>query len=254
MDRTIISNIKQAICSKAFFIGVSSFVLLLFFSSIESITEVIRSDKLLENGFHGTFVLDALGSDAVMLVLPILCALPFTASFVDDTKGGFIKSYLVRTTKRGYVTGKMIGCALSGGLILLLGILIAYALSALCFMPMEATVAVGEIAKQTYIGVFNKAILFFFSGAFWALVGMTFATLTNSKYMAYASPFIIYYVLIIFSERYFENLYVIYPKEWLKPSAHWVFGNLSIILLLSELIAIVSFGFAIAAKRRIDNV
>ena len=75
-----------------------------------------------------------------------------------------------------------------------------------------------------------------------------------SKYMAYASPFILYYVLIILNERYFENLYVLYPKEWLFPSDAWVMGGFGVILLLVELTAIVSLAFAITAKRRLSNV
>ena len=72
--------------------------------------------------------------------------------------------------------------------------------------------------------------------------------------MAYASPFILYYVLIILNERYFEDLYVLYPKEWLFPSDAWVMGSFGVMLLLIELIAIVSFLFVITAKRRLVNV
>jgi hypothetical protein len=85
-------------------------------------------------------------------------------------------------------------------------------------------------------------------------VGFTFAALTQSKYMAYASPFILYYVLIILHERYFENFYVLYPKEWLFPSNAWVLGGFGVIILLTILSAILSLCFTIIAKRRLANV
>ena len=38
--------------------------------------------------------LNALTSDAMTLALPIIAALPFTSSFIDDIKSGFVKEYL----------------------------------------------------------------------------------------------------------------------------------------------------------------
>jgi len=40
------------------------------------------------------------------LALPILAALPYTASFIDDVKSGFIKEYLPRITEPFYMVDK----------------------------------------------------------------------------------------------------------------------------------------------------
>ena len=72
--------------------------------------------------------------------------------------------------------------------------------------------------------------------------------------MAYASPFVLYYVLIILYERYFDTLYVLYPKEWTSPSPTWMWGNLGVVLLLLELIIIMSMIFSAAAKRRLSQI
>ena len=143
---------------------------------------------------------------------------------------------------------------LSGGLVLFIGILISYSLSTLIFTPMELALAEGEIAQPYFADMLTIAATLFFSGAFWSLVGFTFAALTMSKYMAYASPFIIYYVLIILNERYFKDLYVFYPKEWLFPSDVWVMGGFGVIALLCVLCAILCLAFAHIAERRIANV
>ncbi len=251
---TVSSDIKRALAGRGFLIGVAGMILVIVLSSLESIINVTRSDGLLQNGFHAQFITTALSSDWVTLAIPILCALPFTSAFVDDVKSGYIKQYLHRSGTGQYIRGKLIACGLSGGLVLFSGILIAYAVSALVFTPMELAPDEGAVTQPYFAQVLMSAATLFLSGAFWSLAGFTFAALTMSKYMAYASPFIIYYVLIILHERYFENLYILYPKEWLFPSDAWILGSLGVILFLAELTAIVSLAFAITAKRRLANV
>ena len=128
--------------------------------------------------------MSALSSDAMALALPILAALPYTASFIDDVKSGFIKEYLPRTIVSRYIAGKAAACAASGGLAL--GIFIAYGFAALLFLPMEAYPKPGESVPNYFGNLMETALMFFASEAFWSLTGLTFAALTNSKYMAYA--------------------------------------------------------------------
>lgn len=254
MIKAISSNIKQALDNRGFVIGVLGVIVALFFSSIQDVINTFCATEPLQNGFHDHLIMNALASDVMALALPILCALPYTASFVDDIKSGYIKLYLHRSGVKPYIKGKIIACALSGGFVLMLGILLAYGLSALVFTPMELALAEGEVAQPYFAQLLLKAATLFFSGAFWSLVGFTFAALTHSKYMAYTSPFILYYVLIILHERYFQDFYVLYPKEWLFPSDAWMLGGFGVIMLLIILSAIVCLCFTIIAKRRLANV
>ena len=254
MIKAIWSAIKQAVSGKGFLVGFLGVIAIIAVSSIQQILQAFRAEELLMIGFHDNFIAEALVSDGMTLALPILAALPFTASFVDDVKSGFIKSYLHRTSRAGYLTGKCIACAVSGGLVLALGIIAAYIISALVFLPMEAPLPKDAEAPAFFAELMGNVLLFFFSGAFWSMIGLAFATLTNSKYMAYASPFVLYYVLIILYERYFDTLYVLYPKEWTSPSPAWMWGNLGVVLLLIELIIIMSMIFSAAAKRRLSQI
>ncbi|MBQ3131702.1 MAG: hypothetical protein IJC24_03240 [Clostridia bacterium] len=254
MKRAICAGLRQAILSRGFLIGVLGTALVLLLSSVRGILAGFRSAELLSPGYHSDLIMGALSSEAMALALPILAALPYTASFIDDVKSGFIKEYLPRTTTNGYILGKLSACAISGGLALSLGILTAYGVSALLFTPMEAVLTEGAEVPAYFGELMGNVLLFFCSGAFWSLVGLLFATLTGSKYMAYASPFVIYYVLIILYERYFDTLYVLYPKEWLLPSNRWYFGNLSVLIWVGELIVIVSLCFYLAAKRRLKQI
>ena len=92
-------------------------------------------------------------------------------------------------------------------------------------------------------------MLLFFAGAFWSLVGMTAAALTNSKHMAYATPFIFFYVLVILSERHFKGIPFLNPKVWMDPAVEiWGIG---LLLILS---VSVSLAFIYSAGRRLRNL
>lgn len=252
MLRVIQANIKQAFCSKGFLAGAIGIAIVLLLSVIEQIIAGFRAEGLLEYGFHHFMIVGALSSDAMTLILPIAAALPFTASFLEDYKSGFIKEYLPRTNIRGYLAGKLTGCAISGGLVLAAGVFLAYLIAALMFTPLEA--AAQGAQDPLFPEILGRLGLFFFSGAFWALIGMLFATLTGSRYMAYASPFVVYYVLIILYERYFDTLYVLYPKEWIAPSEQWLYGNTGVIIFLIELILLAAIGCGAAMHRKMRNI
>lgn len=254
MTKAIPGAIRQAVSGKGMYIGILSATVVLLLSTVQDVLLAFRSEELLQNGFHHTCVMNALTSDAMTLALPIIAALPFTSTFIDDIKSGFVKEYLPRTTKSGYLLGKIFGSLVSGGLSVSLGVLLGYLVAALVFSPMEAALEPGAAARPYFEELMGKALLFFCSGAFWSLVGLTLATLTNSKYMAYASPFVLYYVLIILYERYFDTLYVLYPKEWTNPSAFWMWGNAGVVLLLLELSIISGLLFFHAAKRRLEQI
>ena len=254
MKKAICAGLRQAIFSRGFIISAAGTALILLLSSVQGILAGFRSAELLSPGFHSDLIMGALSSEAMALALPILAALPYTASFIDDVKSGFIKEYLPRTTVPRYIAGKAVGCAVSGGLALSLGIFIAYGFAALMFLPMEAYPTAGETVPNYFGNLLQTALMFFASGAFWSLTGMTFAALTNSKYMAYASPFVLFYLLIILYERYFDKLFVLYPREWLNPSPRWVFGKIGVAVLLTELSVLMALAFAFAAKRRLERI
>ena len=77
-------------------------------------------------------------------------------------------------------------------------------------------------------------LMLLFCGALWALVGMTLSALTDSRYIAYASPFVLFYLLVILYERYYDGLFVLYPREWLDPSPRWVYGRAGVAVLLAR--------------------
>ncbi len=253
MAKTISASIKQALTDRRFLVAVLVVIVLLGLSSVQTLIEALRISEVLETNFHHRVIMDALSSDAMTMALPIVVALPFTTSVVDDLKSGFIKEYLPRTSSDAYIAGRTIACVISGGTALCLGVCFAYFVAALALLPIEAA-ADGIWLIDVLSELWGKLMLCFVSGGFWSMVGMLLATLTGSRYMAYASPFILYYVLIILYERYFDNLYVFYPKEWINPSELWTFGNIGVIVLVSELTVIAVLCFWRTAQRRLAQI
>ena len=253
MMRVVYASVKQAISGKGFCLGVLGVVVIIFASSVQDIVAAFRAKELLSYGFHHTLLINALTSDAMTLVLPIFAALPFTSSFVDDVKSGFIKEYLPRISILKYLVGRCSACVISGGLVFVCGILIAYIIATLTFTPIEVAAETADALGGYIAELMGIVVLYFCSGAFWSVTGLLFATLTSSKYMAYASPFVFYYVLIILYERYFDALYVLYPKEWIMPSERWEYGEVGVMVFVTELTVIAALCFGMTAGRRLSR-
>ena len=264
MVRSVAAAVRQALFGKAFAFGVAGVIIVLFLASVPQVVDAFRQvgdapgfPRLLAGDFHHHLMMEALSSEAMTMALPILAALPFTSAVVDDIKSGFVKEYLPRTTLTGYWVGRAVACVLSGGLALVLGMLAAYIAAALLFTPMEAapTGFSGGAELSVYMAQLGeKGLLLFCSGGLWAMVGMLFAALTESRYMAYASPFVFYYVLIILYERYFDKLFILYPKEWVTPSGKWEFGSTGAALFVAELTVIAALCFGKVVQRRLAQV
>ena len=79
------------------------------------------------------------------------------------------------------------------------------------------------------------------------------STLMESKYISYATPFVFYYLLVILYERYFSDLFIIYPKTWTDPTA-WPFGCWDAAIFLLEMTLIFAFLFAFRAGRRLQQL
>lgn len=257
------TDMKRAFTSWGFWAGVAGMVIAIIIGAFDKFLNIGSPTAKMAQGFHETALLDALSTDTVLLVVPILCALPFTSAFVDDVKSGFIKFYLQRSGKKSYIAAKAVTGGISGGLVLLAGIAVSYILFALIFTPAEtlpvqaisssAQDAASAAPPSIFGDVLARGLIFFLCGAFWALIGQAFASFTLSKYVAYASPFILYYVLVILSARYLKDIFVLDPQQWLNPVKNWPGDGWSAVLFLIELIFVAGLLFAVSAGRRLQH-
>ena len=97
-------------------------------------------------------------------------------------------------------------------------------------------------------------LLIFFSAMVWALLSATLAAISNSRYIAYGGSFVIYYILVILHDRYFEDIYCLYPYEWIQFQHTWLFDEQGIVILLSSLSALLFLIYYNTVRRCIERV
>ena len=256
INATISSCMIQAFTGIPFLLALAGMLMALViggFSPVWSSFETYRNE-LLDYGMHFTVLQKALQSEAVYLMLPVVCSLPFSAAFLEDVSCGFIKSYLPRAGRGHYIAGKITAAGVSGGSAAVIGVTLYYQMLRLLLLPMEK--AAGELEGLSYgKDVGRVCVLFFCAGMLFSLIGMLFSIVTSSKYMAYASAFVLEYVLIILRERYLKKLFVIDPREWLHPQdAQWMFGELGAVLFILLLIVLVVMVLIVVMMLRIGEI
>ena len=250
--RQIFGDIKRAVFGRSFLIAFLGMILSLMIGAFSDAHSVFRmEDVLVMYGYHRELLLKTLSSDIILFAVPILAAIPYTTAFTDDVKSGYLKPYLTRTSVSRYILGKGIGSAVSGGLALIFGIVTALGIFFLVFSPFEVY---GEYAVKSLLpDIVLRLFLFFFAGALWASVGLLASSLTQNVYLAYAAPFIFYYVLIILQERYFRTTFMPNPKNYLTMQGAWPLEGKSAALTLLMLVLILQLVFYMTAQTELRD-
>lgn len=249
MNKSIWSEMKQCINVRTA-LGVFSIGLLVFLSSTETLLRLFPVTSLQPNDYHTIFVQNALCSDTMAPFIPILSVLPFGANYISDIKSKFARFSLIRTNYSTYLINRIFISFLSGGLVIVTGILLAWGASALLFLPIEK---VAETPSEATLLLLETSGLLFLNSGLWSVLGMTMSTVMESKYIAYASPFIVYYLLVILYERYFPDTWLLSPKNWLDPEI-WPYGLGSATLFFLELTFLCGLVFYIRGRRRLENL
>lgn len=185
---------------------------------------IIESIILLQSGVE---------SEMFRISLPLLSAIPYSTAWLAEYQSGYIKEYLPRCGRMPYIFGKFLSCGISGGVLIMLS----------CFF-------FGRNSEDATINL----LLMFLSGMLWAVVAATLAAAANSRYVAYGGSFVIFYMLVILYERYFKNLYCLYPVEWYAPEHIWVLGDTGIVLMLTGFILITGMIYYEILRRCIERV
>lgn len=245
MKNAISSGFRQAANLWMFLVpALTAVVIMLNF--VDPVIRVYRENGFFVECFHIELLNQGFRSDSLSSFLPILAALPFGGCFVDDLKSKFARFFLIRSSYRTYIVSRIIVGFLAGGLAILSGALIAWGTAAAILVPLEREVE--GLEPATIDGLIEICFLLFVNGGFWSVVGMAMSTLMESKYIAFASPFVIYYLLVILYERYFGEIILIYPKNWVKAEM-WPYGCWGAAIFLLEMTLIFASFFAFRAGR-----
>lgn len=200
-------------------------------------------------------VSSGIDSELFCISVPVICTLPYTVGFLEDSQSGFLKSYLPRTSLTAYIYGKIGACAISGGLVEVLGVLL-YAgwkqsgIEGWWYLQRGGSrLDIDYPGEGTQLSVCYG--LLFLSGVLWSMVSATLCAWTRSRYIAYGSSFVIYYLLVILQERYFPKLYCLNPEEWFRYQHTWIFEQWGIVCMLGGICLILLFCYGqIVRKNR----
>lgn len=249
MRNALSSGLYQALTVKciAAALGIMSMI---FLSSSDILIQHLQQQGLLPVGFVHTFFYSALSEDAVASFLPVLSVLPFAGTYVEDQKSKFTRFFLIRCSYMDYSLSRILVAFLCGGGAVALGALAAWGGAVLFFLPKQLA---GEQDLEIVTQILEKLLLLFCNGGLWSVLGMTMSTLMESKYIAYASPFIAYYLLVILCERYFPKAFLLYPPNWMDPEP-WPYGVWGVAIFLLELTLIFGILFVRRVERRLREL
>ena len=250
MKNAISGGFRQAANIWMFLVPVLTAAVIMM-NFVDPVIRTYRETGFFVEGFHIQILTEGFQSDALISFLPILAALPFGGCFVDDLKNKFARFFLIRRSYRTYIISRIIVGFMAGGLAILSGALIAWGATATVLIPIEREIEGMEPAAID--GLIKICFLLFVNGGFWSVVGIAMSTLMESKYISYATPFVLYYLLVILYERYFSDLFIIYPKTWTDPAV-WPFGCWGAAIFLLEMTLIFAFLFAYRAGRRLQQL
>lgn len=231
-------------------ITVVGILLVMLLSSAETLLNLFPITFRIPFGYHVEFVKKALCSEATLAFFPILSVLPFSASYVEDLKSKFVLLYLIRGRYNTYIRSRIIACFLAGCGVVLCGVTLFYGISFLIFVPFEHPLETKVFDTESLLPL---CLLASISGGFWALLGLFFSTFMESKYIAYTSPFVTYYLLVILCERYFTDAYMLYPPNWINPDV-WPYGFWGAVIFLLELTLAFGILFVIRVGRRLREL
>lgn len=254
MMKVLLTELKRAFFSPGFLAAIAGAVVAGFLGGYEFMKIALGGlamEAVGEISVQVTYT--SMYSNLFVLVIPILCTLPGAASFMEDTDSRFIREYLPRAGRMKYLISKTTATALSGGASVFGGLMAMLLIFSIMFPPLgiEQTGMLSNDYTITYYNFFRCSLLVLLNGCLWSLVGGVTAAATLNKYMAYACPFILYYVISIFQERYFKTYWIFNPKEWIMP------GHIELLqafLCSAAAIAVLSIIYCLLMKRRLCDV
>lgn len=250
MIRAVGVEVKSSIRNLQFLCGVVLIVLVAIVSNKEMLQKILEVGYSPEEpGWFVAYLYFSQGANT-LLFIPIAVTLAAGERAEEELHSRFSYFYSIRTGKKEYLVGKAMGLGISGGLMICLAMVILLIVSIVGFGRIPAS----QGAEYPMTGLVGKIIGDFFrlflDGAFWALVGGVSAVVTKNRYMAYTVPFILYYVMMVFQERYYQRIFFLNPKYWANPSHY---GNLGCICILLVLSLLIEGLLILAIKRRLEH-
>lgn len=164
------------------------------------------------------------------MLAPFLAAVPFTDSFINDRDQGFGRLLLQRTPYKSYLRSKAAAVFVSGGLSLVLALIVMLAINAFGAGDWASHVFISNGPQASPAGPFGflyplnplfyfgyLLVLNFFLGGSFALLGLTLSVLVGNRYLGIIGPVVILQLWSFLVQRTASLTQIVDPLENLLP-------------------------------------
>ena len=231
--KSICYNVHHAIARRWFLAALIATTVALYLSVCQATYGLIgylESYELFEENSFGYSMTDMLTmgmkGDFGLLTLPALSALPFAAQALHEIKSGAIRPAVFRTGRKNWIIGKVAGCVISG-------MLLQGAAVGLLFLILNGLMRgyAGQWFPWGDGGDFWPMLLRrMLCGGIWAGVGCIIALATETASAAYLAPLCLCYALMMIGTRFFPDVAMLNPMQWVNGAA-WLLVVLLIITI-----------------------
>lgn len=213
-------NLKRALFNKAMLssilIGIIAILIGVFVEPVRSAIQLsfsyipmLNSDDkthLIGNSFNKATLWN-FGMYFYPLIMPLICCIPFTASYLIDKKTGYSKFVIIRVSYKKYISSKLCSIFLSGFLsvfitTILFIILISIIDSGQNFRSIYNDNAfLGTLFRNNFnIYVFIYSLISGIFGGVYSIIGLAISSIIDNTLVAVISPFMLYYFSLYFSD------------------------------------------------------
>lgn len=192
-----------------------------------------------------------MNSEIFIFLLPVVCTLPASASYLEDLQNGMLMYIMPRTSRKRYGFSKIVNCGLYGALVVMCTLLLLLLMNVIQYPLNSMQLMQWKNMEMSYhLALLKNILVLCLNGILYALAGGLAGAVTENRYMAYAAPFIFYYVVSTLAEAYLKNYWILSPKEWMRPQQS---GCLETVILLIALIIITGSGYYFKIERGWGN-
>jgi len=220
--KSICYDLRRAIAGRWFLAALMATTVALYLSIGQAsygLIGYLESIEWQEDFWYSMSDLFALGmkGDFGMLTLPALSALPFAAQALHEIKSGAIRPAVFRVGRKNWIIGKTAGCAISGMLLQGAAVgLLFLILNGLMYGIAGQWFPWGE-GGDLWLLLLNRMLC----GGIWAGVGCVIALATETASAAYLAPLCLCYALMMIGTRFFPDVTMLNPMQWVS-GASWI--------------------------------
>lgn len=244
-------EMQSCLWNKRFWSGVLLIVCAAVLAPREELKQLLEMGYSPEGpGWYAAFQF-YVNDDAALMFIPLAVPLAAGSEAEEELRSRFAMFVSIRSGKKEYFAGKLFAMIISGGLMVCAAMLILLTAAGIGFHHVIWMEGIDHKAAAVMWEMLLYFLRGFLNGALWTMTGGAAALIMRNSYMAYAVPFVLYYVLFVFQERYWQNLFFLNPRYWASSLYYSSPVCIGILLVLSVCMAIV---FCIALKRRVEHV